>query len=77
MLRNLFRTAWRSLLRNPAFSLINVLGIALGIACSLIGMLSKDFIGLVAIAVLIASPVAWLLMENWLREYAYRTNITW
>jgi putative ABC transport system permease protein len=40
-------------------------------------MLSKDFLQLVGIALLVASPVAWLLMDNWLREYAYRTNIAW
>ncbi len=40
-------------------------------------MLSKDFLQLVGIALVIASPLAWLFMDNWLREYAYRTNITW
>jgi len=40
-------------------------------------MLSKDFLQLVGIALVIASPLAWLLMDNWLREYPYRTNITW
>jgi ABC-type antimicrobial peptide transport system permease subunit len=36
MLKNYFTTAWRNLIRNKAFSLINVLGLALGLACSLI-----------------------------------------
>jgi putative ABC transport system permease protein len=44
---------------------------------TIFGMLSKDFLQLVGIALLIASPVAWLLMDNWLREYAYRTDIAW
>jgi ABC-type antimicrobial peptide transport system permease subunit len=44
---------------------------------NIFGMLSKDFLGLVGIALVIASPLAWLLMDNWLREYAYRTNIAW
>jgi hypothetical protein len=40
-------------------------------------MLSKDFLELVGVALVIGSPLAWLLMDNWLREYAYRTNIAW
>ena len=44
---------------------------------NIFGMLSKDFLELVGIALVIASPLAWLLMDNWLREYAYRTNIAW
>jgi putative ABC transport system permease protein len=40
-------------------------------------MLSRDFIKLVAIAILIATPVAWFVMNNWLQEFAYRTTISW
>ena len=40
-------------------------------------MLSKDFIKLVLIAVVIASPIAWYFMEQWLQDFAYRTNISW
>lgn len=40
-------------------------------------MLSKDFLGLVLISLLIASPVAWYLMSKWLQNYTYRTNISW
>jgi putative ABC transport system permease protein len=40
-------------------------------------MLSKDFLRLVIIAVLIASPVAWIVMNKWLHDYAYRINISW
>jgi putative ABC transport system permease protein len=29
------------------------------------------------VAFLIAAPVAWFLMNNWLRDFAYRTNISW
>jgi putative ABC transport system permease protein len=41
------------------------------------GLLSKDFIKLIGIALLIASPLAWYLMNNWLQAYAWRINITW
>jgi putative ABC transport system permease protein len=40
------------------------------------GMLSKDFLKLVLISLLIAFPVAWWLMYNWLQSFAYRINIT-
>ena len=40
-------------------------------------MLSKDFVKLVAIALLIASPLSWLTMNEWLRGYDYRINISW
>jgi putative ABC transport system permease protein len=40
-------------------------------------MLSKDFLGLVLISLLIASPVAWYLMSKWLENYAYRIRIVW
>lgn len=44
---------------------------------SVIGLLSKDFLRLVFIALLIASPVAWFLMEKWLQDFAYRIEISW
>ena len=43
---------------------------------NIIVLLSKDFIKLVIIAFLIASPVAWFIMHNWLQDFAYRINIS-
>jgi len=40
-------------------------------------MLSKDFLILVLISILIASPIAWYFMNQWLQDFAYRTNISW
>jgi ABC-type antimicrobial peptide transport system permease subunit len=40
-------------------------------------MLSKDFVVLVIIACVIAIPIAWYFMNNWLRDYEYRINISW
>jgi ABC-type antimicrobial peptide transport system permease subunit len=40
-------------------------------------ILSKDFLKLIIIAFFIAAPVAWLLMNKWLQEFAYRTTISW
>jgi len=40
-------------------------------------LLSKDFLKLVIIALLIASPLAWYFMRNWLEDFAYRIDISW
>jgi putative ABC transport system permease protein len=40
-------------------------------------MLNKNFIKLVAVAFLIATPIAWCVMHNWLKNFAYRTNLSW
>jgi ABC-type antimicrobial peptide transport system permease subunit len=41
------------------------------------GLLSKDFLKLVFIACLLAFPVAWWMMHDWLQNYQYRINIIW
>lgn len=38
---------------------------------------SVDFLLLVSIACLVASPVAYLALNSWLQQYAYRTRIPW
>lgn len=43
----------------------------------LVALLSKDFLKLVVVAVLIASPLAWYAMNRWLENFAYQTSITW
>jgi putative ABC transport system permease protein len=43
----------------------------------IVALLSKDFLKLVAISVLLASPIAWWIMHRWLQDFAYRTNISW
>ena len=44
---------------------------------SLFRLLSKEFIILVCIALMIAMPVAWYSMNKWLDDFAYKTPITW
>jgi predicted permease len=44
---------------------------------SITAMLSKDFLKLVLISAVIAFPLAWYLMKNWLQKYAYRIEIQW
>ena len=43
----------------------------------LAGLLSKDFLKLVAISCLLAFPIAWWVTHNWLQSYQYRVNIHW
>ena len=43
----------------------------------IVSLLSKDLLSLVLIAFIIATPLAWLAMSNWLQDFAYRTNISW
>jgi ABC-type antimicrobial peptide transport system permease subunit len=40
-------------------------------------LLSKDFVVLVFISLLIAMPMAWYFMHNWLQNYQYRSEISW
>ncbi len=40
-------------------------------------MLNKDFIGLVVIAFVIATPVAWYSIHRWLENFAYKTELSW
>jgi putative ABC transport system permease protein len=42
---------------------------------SLATLLSRDFVVLVVIAILVATPVAWYCMDKWLMDYKYRTNL--
>jgi putative ABC transport system permease protein len=43
---------------------------------SIVSLLSKDFLKLVIIAFIIATPVAWYMMNKWLQDFAYKTNIS-
>ncbi|MBD2699241.1 ABC transporter permease [Spirosoma sp. BT702] len=44
---------------------------------SIVGLLSKDFVVLVLIALIIASPLAWWAMNKWLEGFAFKINIEW
>jgi hypothetical protein len=60
--------------RAKEISIRKVLGASIAHIAS---MLSKDFLQLVLLATLIASPIAWYCMHQWLDNFAYRTTISW
>ncbi|MBC7867192.1 MAG: ABC transporter permease, partial [Gloeobacteraceae cyanobacterium ES-bin-316] len=41
------------------------------------GMLSKDFLKLVSLSAILAFPVAWWAMHNWLQDFAFRVDMSW
>jgi len=44
---------------------------------TIVSLLSKDFLKLIFIAIIIATPVAWWFMQKWLEGFAYRVNLEW
>jgi putative ABC transport system permease protein len=43
----------------------------------IVGLLSRDFLKLITLSVVIATPVAWYFMNEWLLDYEYRISISW
>lgn len=60
--------------RTKEIGIRKVLGASMA---SVFGLLSKEFLLLVCIALCIAIPLAWFMMNKWLQEYAYRAEISW
>jgi predicted permease len=46
-------------------------------AASVAGLLSQEFVKLMAFATVLAFPIAWYAMYNWLQDYAYHITISW
>jgi putative ABC transport system permease protein len=44
---------------------------------NIVTLLSKDFLKLVLVAIVIASPIAYYAMHRWLQDFAYRVDISW
>jgi putative ABC transport system permease protein len=44
---------------------------------NIVGLISFDFLKLVLFSILIASPIAYFIMNKWLQDFVYRTHIQW
>jgi putative ABC transport system permease protein len=67
-------TAFTAERRGKEIGIRKVLGASVaGIA----QLLTIDFLKLVLIAIVVASPIAWFAMNKWLQDFAYRINISW
>ncbi|MDX2303527.1 MAG: ABC transporter permease [Microscillaceae bacterium] len=66
--------AYTAELRTKEIGIRKVLGARV---VGIVVLLSKDFLRLVIIAFLIASPLTWWLMQQWLEDYTYRVEISW
>ncbi|MDO6432908.1 ABC transporter permease [Flavitalea sp. BT771] len=60
--------------RTREIGIRKVLGASVG---SVITLLTRDFLRLVLLAIVVASPLAWWAMHHWLQDFAYRTSINW
>ena len=60
--------------RSKEIGIRKVLGATIS---NITALLSFDFVKLVLVAIVIASPVAWWAMNKWLQAFAYRIHISW
>jgi putative ABC transport system permease protein len=60
--------------RTKEIGIRKVLGASVG---SVTALLSRDFLVLVLVAILIASPLAWYALDSWLQDFAYRISLQW
>lgn len=66
--------AYTAQVRTREIGIRKVLGSSVS---GIVGLLATDFIKLVLIAIVIAAPIAWLVMNNWLDGFAYKIGISW
>jgi len=67
-------SAYNTLQRTKEIGVRKVLGASVR---QLIFLLSKEFLYLVLVALVIAIPLTWWVMHNWLQDFAYRISIQW
>lgn len=66
--------AFTTIQRTKEIGIRKILGANVG---SITLLIAKQFLSLVGIAILIATPLAWWAGNTWIQDFAYRTNISW
>jgi putative ABC transport system permease protein len=66
--------SYQALQRRKEIGIRKVLGAT---ATQVTSMLAKEFVRLVLVSIVIAAPLSFFIMQKWLQNFAYRTNIPW
>ncbi|AFU70336.1 acidobacterial duplicated orphan (ADOP) ABC-type permease-like protein [Psychroflexus torquis ATCC 700755] len=66
--------SYSTLQRRREIGIRKVLGAS---SMGIVNLLSKDFLKLVLISIVIATPISWFIMNKWLQDFAYRMDISW
>ncbi len=67
-------TAYAMVQRTKEIGIRKILGATI---TNILALVSKDFLKLIVIAIIIAIPIAWLVMSRWLENFVYKTDIHW
>ncbi len=67
-------TSYMTIQRTKEIGVRKVLGATVR---NIVVLLSSDFFRLILIAILIAVPISWVLMDDWLNAFAYRISLSW
>ena len=67
-------TAYAVVQRTKEIGIRKVLGATI---TNIVSLLSKEFVLLVLLAILIATPLAWFAANKWLQDFTYRVNVKW
>ncbi|GGD12929.1 ABC transporter permease [Hyunsoonleella pacifica] len=66
--------AYSTIQRKKEIGIRKIIGASVG---NIVNLLSKDFLKLVGVAFIVAAPIAWYAMQNWLDDFAYKIDVEW